>query len=86
MNKDNNNTDSNITNVNFRSRKFLMALGLITLSSSMVFTKHATFVNWSAFNKWIFGLYVSGNVSSHLSNNFIFQNKNIPIRQPSSDD
>lgn len=52
----------------FQSRKFLMTVGLIGVSSIFLGTKIATFNQWASFNQWVFGIYVSGNVGTFAAN------------------
>ena len=58
-------------NRKFQSRKFWLTMGLVGLSSAMVFRKRAEFSQWAHFNKAIFAVYVTGNVGEkYIENNF----------------
>ena len=50
-----------------QSRKLIFAMTLFILSTTFIFTGHATFDSWSEFMKWIFGAYVVGNAGSKIA-------------------
>ena len=52
-----------------QSRKFILTCMGFTLSTIMVFTGHASFKDWSDFNKWGFALYATSNVIPKLNLN-----------------
>ena len=45
-----------------KSRKFLAGLALFLASTAFVFTNHTDFDGWADMMKWVFGIYVGGNV------------------------
>ena len=49
---------------NFKSRKFHVLVGLISLSSCFLYAEKMTAQEWIDFNKWIFGIYAAGNVTT----------------------
>ena len=50
-----------------KSRKFIAALALFVAATAFVFTNHTDFTGWSDMMKWIFGIYVGGNVGAHTA-------------------
>ena len=50
-----------------KSRKFIAALALFVAATAFVFTDHTDFTGWSDMMKWIFGIYVGGNVGAHTA-------------------
>merc|ERR1712018_232117 len=52
---------------NFLSRKFNMMVGLVVVSSGFLYSKRMKAEEWITFNKWVFGIYSTGNVSSKIS-------------------
>tara|TARA_Y100000310_G_scaffold299812_1_gene334966 strand:+ start:466 stop:648 length:183 start_codon:yes stop_codon:yes gene_type:complete len=55
--------------MNWKSRKLLILLSLLVISSTMVFAGHGDFSTWQEFAKWLFGIYATGNVGEHIANN-----------------
>ena len=51
----------------FASRKLLIGLGLVVISTIMIFTGNATFPQWADFMKWVFTIYVAGNSVSGIA-------------------
>jgi phosphatidylglycerophosphate synthase len=49
-----------------QSRKFLLTVTMLGLSSAFLGTGYANFGQWATFNQWLLGLYVSGNVGTAL--------------------
>ncbi len=54
----------------FASRKLVIAAILLVLSVIFVFMDKATFVQWSDFMKYLFGIYATSNVAEHVSTVF----------------
>jgi len=50
-----------------KSRKFIAALALFVAATAFVFTDHTDFTGWADMMKWIFGIYVGGNVGAHTA-------------------
>jgi|TARA_R110002020_G_scaffold23844_1_gene79029 hypothetical protein len=50
-----------------KSRKFIAGLALFVAATAFVFTNHTDFTGWSDMMKWIFGIYVGGNVGAHTA-------------------
>ena len=50
-----------------KSRKFIAALALFVAATAFVFTNHTDFTGWADMMKWIFGIYVGGNVGAHTA-------------------
>ena len=50
-----------------KSRKFLAGLALFLASTAFVFTNHTDFDGWADMMKWVFGIYVGGNVGAHTA-------------------
>tara|TARA_R110002124_G_scaffold131542_2_gene293739 strand:+ start:1603 stop:2013 length:411 start_codon:yes stop_codon:yes gene_type:complete len=50
-----------------KSRKFLAGLALFLASTAFVFTNHTDFAGWADMMKWVFGIYVGGNVGAHTA-------------------
>tara|TARA_R110002020_G_scaffold65175_1_gene172233 strand:+ start:786 stop:1202 length:417 start_codon:yes stop_codon:yes gene_type:complete len=50
-----------------KSRKFIAGLALFIAATAFVFTNHTDFTGWSDMMKWIFGIYVGGNVGAHTA-------------------
>ena len=50
-----------------KSRKFTAALALFVAATAFVFTNHTDFTGWADMMKWIFGIYVGGNVGAHTA-------------------
>ena len=50
-----------------KSRKFLAGLALFLASTAFVFTSHTDFAGWADMMKWVFGIYVGGNVGAHTA-------------------
>ena len=51
-------------NHTFRSRKFYMLCGLVTVSSGFLWAKRMNAEEWINFNRWVFGIYAAGNVTT----------------------
>ena len=51
-----------------KSRKFLAGLALFLASTAFVFTNHTDFDGWADMMKWVFGIYVGGNVGCSSTN------------------
>ena len=50
-----------------KSRKFLAGLALFLAATAFVFTGHTQFDGWADMMKWVFGIYVGGNVGAHTA-------------------
>ena len=50
-----------------KSRKFLAGFALFLAATAFVFTGHTEFAGWSDMMKWVFGIYVGGNVGAHTA-------------------
>ena len=50
-----------------KSRKFIAGLSLFIAATAFVFTNHTDFTGWADMMKWIFGIYVGGNVGAHTA-------------------
>ena len=50
-----------------KSRKFLAGLALFIAATAFVFTNHTDFDGWADMMKWVFGIYVGGNVGAHTA-------------------
>tara|TARA_R110002110_G_scaffold315629_3_gene528713 strand:- start:785 stop:1195 length:411 start_codon:yes stop_codon:yes gene_type:complete len=50
-----------------KSRKFLAGLALFVAATAFVFTNHTDFTGWADMMKWVFGIYVGGNVGAHTA-------------------
>ena len=50
-----------------KSRKFIAGLSLFIASTAFVFTNHTDFDGWADMMKWVFGIYVGGNVGAHTA-------------------
>ena len=50
-----------------KSRKFIAGLALFLASTAFVFTNHTDFDGWADMMKWVFGIYVGGNVGAHTA-------------------
>ena len=50
-----------------KSRKFIAALALFVAATAFVFTNHTDFTGWADMMKWVFGIYVGGNVGAHTA-------------------
>ena len=50
-----------------KSRKFLAGLALFLASTAFVFTNHTDFAGWADMMKWVFGIYVGGNVGAQTA-------------------
>ena len=50
-----------------KSRKFLAGLALFVAATAFVFTNHTEFDGWTDMMKWVFGIYVGGNVGAHTA-------------------
>ncbi len=50
-----------------KSRKFIAGLALFVAATAFVFTNHTDFTGWADMMKWIFGIYVGGNVGAHTA-------------------
>ena len=50
-----------------KSRKFLAGLALFIAATAFVFTNHTDFTGWADMMKWVFGIYVGGNVGAHTA-------------------
>jgi len=50
-----------------KSRKFIAALALFVAATAFVFSNHTDFEGWADMMKWIFGIYVGGNVGAHTA-------------------
>ena len=50
-----------------KSRKFIAALALFVAATAFVFTNHTDVTGWADMMKWIFGIYVGGNVGAHTA-------------------
>ena len=50
-----------------KSRKFLAGLALFIAATAFVFTNHTDFSGWADMMKWVFGIYVGGNVGAHTA-------------------
>jgi len=50
-----------------KSRKFLAGLALFVAATAFVFTNHTEFDGWADMMKWVFGIYVGGNVGAHTA-------------------
>jgi len=47
------------------SRKLIMCLVLFGIATVALFTGYAVFAAWTEFMRWLFGIYVVGNVFEH---------------------
>jgi len=50
-----------------KSRKFLAGLALFVAATAFVFSGHTEFDGWADMMKWVFGIYVGGNVGAHTA-------------------
>ena len=50
-----------------KSRKFLAGLALFIAATAFVFTGNTDFDGWADMMKWVFGIYVGGNVGAHTA-------------------
>ena len=50
-----------------KSRKFIAGLSLFIAATAFVFTNHTDFDGWADMMKWVFGIYVGGNVGAHTA-------------------
>ena len=50
-----------------KSRKFIAGLALFIAATAFVFTNHTDFAGWADMMKWVFGIYVGGNVGAHTA-------------------
>jgi hypothetical protein len=50
-----------------KSRKFIAGLALFIAATAFVFTNHTDFDGWADMMKWVFGIYVGGNVGAHTA-------------------
>ena len=50
-----------------KSRKFIAGLALFIAATAFVFTDHTDFAGWADMMKWVFGIYVGGNVGAHTA-------------------
>jgi hypothetical protein len=50
-----------------KSRKFIAGLALFVAATAFVFTNHTDFDGWADMMKWVFGIYVGGNVGAHTA-------------------
>jgi len=50
-----------------KSRKFIAGLALFIAATAFVFTNHTDFDGWADMMKWVFGIYVGGNVGVHTA-------------------
>ena len=50
-----------------QSRKFLAGLALFIAATAFVFTGNTDFDGWADMMKWVFGIYVGGNVGAHTA-------------------
>lgn len=51
----------------FKSRKAILALALIAGATVLAALERMDVAAWTDFAKWIFGLYVAGNVGEHAA-------------------
>jgi len=50
-----------------KSRKFLAGFALFLAATAFVFSGHTEFDGWADMMKWVFGIYVGGNVGAHTA-------------------
>lgn len=50
-----------------KSRKFIAGLALFIAATAFVFTGNTDFDGWADMMKWVFGIYVGGNVGAHTA-------------------
>ena len=50
-----------------KSRKFIAGLALFIAATAFVFANHTDFDGWADMMKWVFGIYVGGNVGAHTA-------------------
>ncbi len=50
-----------------QSRKFIAGLALFIAATAFVFTGNTDFDGWADMMKWVFGIYVGGNVGAHTA-------------------
>ena len=56
---------SNKTKINWLSRKLIFGYTLFGFSTLFMFiVPDVTFVEWANFQKWLFGIYIVGNVGA----------------------
>jgi hypothetical protein len=67
-----------------KSRKFLAGLALFIAATAFVFTNHTDFEGWSDMMKWVFGIYVGGNVGAHTAAKVKLGNGHHPPAAPSN--
>ena len=48
----------------FSSRKFRIVLAMSSVSTVLLWYEKLNSEEWTHFNKWLFGIYAAGNVSS----------------------
>tara|TARA_R100000664_G_C2753992_1_gene141493 strand:+ start:271 stop:624 length:354 start_codon:yes stop_codon:yes gene_type:complete len=66
-----------------KSRKFIAGLALFIASTAFVFTNHTDFTGWADMMKWVFGIYVGGNVGAHTAAKVKFGNgHHAPVAPP----
>jgi len=57
-----------------QSRKFLAGLALFLAATAFVFTGYTQFDGWADMMKWVFGIYVGGNVGAATASRVKFGN------------
>ncbi len=50
-----------------KSRKFIAGLALFIAATAFVFTGDTDFAGWADMMKWVFGIYVGGNIGAHTA-------------------
>jgi len=49
---------------NYSSRKFIIAIILLLISTVYLFVHPESFAQWIEFNKWLFGIYAATNAGA----------------------
>lgn len=60
-----------MSNSVFKGRKFTTMIGLMTASTGLLLAKRLPPAEWVSFNKWMFGIYATGNVGAKAVQNGI---------------